>query len=252
MDQAAVLAAFDEQLRNTVGDDRRSERVGRVIRHLSEREDGWSGIEWSDLDETNADDVIAEQVRYFSERGRSFEWKYYAYDRPADLPERLRAAGFQPDEAEALMVADATELPEIGPPSGVHFVEASDEDALRHVQAVHDKAFGGDHGPMIESLRSQVAAGVVVPVLAMAGDTPVCAARVDFHTGTEFASLWGGGTVPEWRGRGIYRAMVSYRARLALARGYRYLRTDALPTSRPILEKLGFVQLTTTVPYTLS
>jgi hypothetical protein len=44
---------------------------------------------------------------------------------------------------------------------------------------------------------------------------------------------------------------VSYRTRLATDRGYRYLRTDALPTSRPILEKLGFVQLTTTVPYPL-
>jgi GNAT superfamily N-acetyltransferase len=249
MDQSAVLAAFDEQLRS---DARDNERAGPVIRHLSEDPNGWSGVEWSDLDETNADDVIAEQVRYFAERGRSFEWKYYAYDRPADLPERLRAAGFQQDEEEALMVADATELAEIPPPQGIHFVEVSDEDGLWHVQAVHDTAFGGDHGPMIESMRGRVATGAIVPVLALADDTPVCAARVDFHAGTEFASLWGGGTVPEWRGKGIYRAMVSYRARLALDRGYRYLRTDALPTSRPILERLGFVQLTTTVPYTMA
>jgi GNAT superfamily N-acetyltransferase len=127
----------------------------------------------------------------------------------------------------------------------------SDEDGLRQLRNVHDIAFGGDHGPMVEEIRRRLPLGTVVPVLAMAGDEPVCAARVDFHVGTDFASLWGGGTVPEWRGRGIYRAMVSYRTRLATARGYRYLRTDALPTSRPILEKLGFARLTSTVPYTL-
>ena len=29
------------------------------------------------------------------------------------------------------------------------------------------------------------------------------------------------------------------RARMAVARGYRYLQVDALPQSRPILERLG-------------
>ncbi|MGH3762223.1 GNAT family N-acetyltransferase [Actinophytocola sp.] len=87
-------------------------------------------------------------------------------------------------------------------------------------------------------------------VLAMAGGTPVCASRVDFHAGTDFASLWGGGTLPEWRRRGIYRAMVGFRARLAAERGFSYLRIDAQPTSRPILEKHGFVRISTIVSFT--
>ena len=72
-------------------------------------------------------------------------------------------------------------------------------------------------------------------VVAMAGDVPVCAGRVEFHRGTQFASLWGGGTAAAWRGRGVYRAVVAYRARLAAERGYRYLQVDALPDSEPIL-----------------
>jgi GNAT superfamily N-acetyltransferase len=86
-------------------------------------------------------------------------------------------------------------------------------------------------------------------VVAMAGDEPVCSARAEFLPGTDFASLWGGGTLPGWRGRGIYRALVAYRAQLAVARGYRYLQVDAMPASRPILERLGFTCLAHTTPY---
>jgi GNAT superfamily N-acetyltransferase len=253
MDHAATLAAFDRQLRNVVRptlDGGTFERVGPVIRCVSPNPDGWSGVEWSDLNESNADDVITEQLRYFAERNRAVEWKYYAYDQPADLPDRLRAAGLEPGEEEALMVADVDEVPDLPVPEGIRIVDVSDEHGLQKVKAVHDAVFGGDHTPMIDSMRQRLHTGAVGPVLALAGDEPVCAARVDFHVDTDFASLWGGGTLPEWRGKGIYRAMVSHRARLARGRGHRYLRTDALPTSRPILEKLGFVRLTTTVPYT--
>jgi GNAT superfamily N-acetyltransferase len=253
MDHAAALAAFDAQLRNVVRptlDGGHFERVGPVIRCVSPNPDGWSGVEWSDLDESTADAVIAEQIRFFTEARRDFEWKYYAYDKPADLPERLLKAGLVPGEEEALMVADVADVPDIPSPEGIRLVAVSDEDGLQQVKAVHDAVFGGDHTPMIDSMRERLPSGAVAPVLALAGDEPVCAARVDFHVGTDFASLWGGGTLPEWRGRGIYRALVSLRTKLAVERGYRYLRTDALPTSRPILEKLGFVRLTTTVPYT--
>lgn len=66
---------------------------------------------------------------------------------------------------------------------------------------------------------------------------------------TEFATLWGGATAAEWRGRGIYRAVVAYRARLAKQRGRQYLQVDASDDSRPTLERLGFVAVTTTTPF---
>jgi GNAT superfamily N-acetyltransferase len=72
---------------------------------------------------------------------------------------------------------------------------------------------------------------------------------VRFPSGTEFATLWGGATLREWRGRGIYRALVAERARLAAERGCRYMEVDASDDSRPILERLGFTAVTTTTPY---
>ena len=83
----------------------------------------------------------------------------------------------------------------------------------------------------------------------MAGDAPVCGARMELRPGTDFAGLWGGGTDPRWRGKGIYRATVAHRARIAAERGYRYLQVDASDDSRPILDRLGFSTLCTTTPY---
>ncbi|MEO7059706.1 MAG: GNAT family N-acetyltransferase, partial [Lapillicoccus sp.] len=86
-------------------------------------------------------------------------------------------------------------------------------------------------------------------VVAWAGHTPICSGRLELHHGTDFASIWGGGTLPEWRGRGVFRALVAHRAREAAARGFRYLQVDASPESRPILGRLGFVELATTIPF---
>jgi GNAT superfamily N-acetyltransferase len=83
----------------------------------------------------------------------------------------------------------------------------------------------------------------------MARDEPVSSARTEFVAGTDFAGLWGGGTLPQWRRKGIYRALVRYRAELAAGRGYKHLTVDASDQSRPILERIGFECLAITTPY---
>jgi len=62
---------------------------------------------------------------------------------------------------------------------------------------------------------------------------------------------WVGGaaTLPEFRGRGIYRALTSARARSAIGHGKRYINSDSTEFSRPILERSGLVKVTTTTPY---
>ena len=64
-----------------------------------------------------------------------------------------------------------------------------------------------------------------------------------------FARLLGGSTLPQWRGRGIYRALVAVRARCAAARGVKYLQVDASDDSAPILRRLGFHAVTTATTY---
>ena len=53
--------------------------------------------------------MVAEQATRFEAVGQPWEWKYYSYDLPTDLPERLRAAGLSPDPVEALLVSSSVD-----------------------------------------------------------------------------------------------------------------------------------------------
>lgn len=253
MEAAAVLAAFDAQVRrgaSYTGDG--VERDGRVVREVR---DDWAGVVWSDLDEHSADAAIAAQVRHFRARGGPWEWKLHSHDRPADLPRRLRAAGLRAEPEESVLVAALDEL-ELEPdvPAGVELVAVEDERSARALVALQDEVFGSSHPGMVDALvaalaqRPTGAAGVV----AVAAGTPVAGGRVEFAPGSQFASLWGGCTRRDWRGRGVFRALVAHRAALAAARGYRWLHVDASAESRPILLRLGFTEIAKTTPYVLA
>jgi GNAT superfamily N-acetyltransferase len=255
VDIDAVRTAFDEQIRRKPEPDEpgavveADEGVLRWVAPGSET----SCIIWSALTDSTADTVIAAQKAYFTTRGTPVEWKYYDYDQPADLPARLMAAGFDPDDDEMMLVAETSAIDSrVVLPDGVRLVPVTDEAGLAALIRVGDLAFGDHRSPELgDRLRGQLKSSpeTIQMVVAMAGDEPVSAARIEFVGGTDFAGLWGGGTVPAWRGKGIFRALVAYRAGLAAARGYRYLQVDALPTSRPILQRLGFEPVARTTPY---
>jgi len=77
----------------------------------------------------------------------------------------------------------------------------------------------------------------------------VGAGRLEPVAGTEFAGFWGGATAEAWRDRGIYRALTAVRARSALAAGKTLIHSDSTVYSRPILERSGFLKVSTTTPY---
>ena len=253
METAAVLAAFDEQMRRRpkAGPAERVEIDEHVTRVVSDS-GGWSGVVWSDLSAADADAVIAAQIRRFAWSSQAWEWKQYSYDRPDDLPGRLQAVGFVPDPAETVLVAEIAGLAlEPDPPAGVELVPVTGQGAADALVAVHDEVFGGSHDAIgravLQGLGMQPCP--VAAVIAMAGGTAISAGRVEFPEGSDFASIWGGGTLPDWRGRGVFRSLVAYRAALARERGYRYLQVDASPESRPILQRLGFAVIAETTPY---
>jgi GNAT superfamily N-acetyltransferase len=214
----SLLQLFDEQVRKPNQPD------GLFIG------DGWSAVL-----RPPADGNVELLVARMREIPGHVEWKYYSHDGP-ELRERLLAAGLEPEDEETVLVADAASIPP--PPGDVELRLATDE-----FVELAQRVFGRSHGSGLPELS--------VAVVAVVDGRPVSGGRVDFEDGVEFAGLFGGITLPEYRGRGLYRAVVAERAALARERGYRWLYSDSLPTSRPILERLGFVAITTTTPFVL-
>lgn len=249
MDVHAVLAAFDDQVRRNP----RSGSFGHDGTVTWSEEPGWDGVIWSDLDTASADAAIAAQVARLADAREPWEWKYYSYDQPPDLPERLLRAGFTREPDETLLVAEIADLAlAADPPEGVRLHLVRDDADVEAVVRVHDEVFGGDNHHLGAALIAGLSQDppTVAAVLALAGPIPVAAGRVELTAGSDFAGLWSGGTVPAWRGRGVFTALVAARARLAAAAGFRFLQVDASAQSRPILVRLGFTELATTTPFT--
>jgi GNAT superfamily N-acetyltransferase len=268
LDDRQLLEQFDRQVRRAAGAAPPGFRYDQVqdpapMTMLTPIGDvSWGGgVFWCDLDESNADAAIAAAIEHFRPSGRDFEWKHYGYDRPADLADRLAAAGLRAEGEETLVVGEVAvvrdRLAAAGDPTGITVRRLSEDDKARaldwqRINVLHSTVWEEDSSDQIQAVAAEHLAdpaGMSV-WLAESGDgTVVCAAWVRFHQGTDFASLWGGSTLEAYRGRGIYKALVARRAAEAAERGYRFLQVDASPDSRPILERLGLRTLTSTTPF---
>ncbi|MGC8473474.1 MAG: GNAT family N-acetyltransferase [Candidatus Dormibacteria bacterium] len=260
LDRRQLLAAYDLQVRPTehrgLPPGVRAEPDGPIVRVVGRKEGFISAPRELGLSGDQVDALIRRQRDFFAARAEAVEWKLRSHDLPADLPERLTAAGFLPQEQETVLIGLAKRMAAAGspPPAGIEVREAEGEPDLRRIAAMESAVWGEDRSWLADDLLSRKRAdpdGLRILVAAW-GDEVVSAAWLEFNPGTEFAGLWGGSTATGWRRRGIYRALVATRARLAAAAGYAYLQVDASPQSRPILERLGMVKVTSTTPYVWS
>lgn len=251
MDRRALLALYDHHERREARPAGwRVEITPHTVRHVgAPGEPSW--VLWSDLADADADVVIAAEQAHFAALGQGFEWKHFGHDAPADLLERLLEAGFVAEESEALMVLDLSAAPAWLEQHDGHDVRALGlegwDDVARVLVAVWPDFAEG----FVPRFRAEIEAAPerVRLFVAYVGEAPVAAAWVvDGGPTSPFLGLFGGATLAEHRGQGLYRALVAARARFARTRDKHYLTVDAGPMSAPILERLGFVRLTTTTP----
>ncbi len=258
---ASLLAAYDAQLRG----------VAEVQGSLSWDRSGplWRGlfpdsgfVSYESLEALGTveavDALVGETVAYFAAipQVTEFEWKTRGHDWPDDLGSHLRAHGLEPVEVETVMVGEASSLAvDVDLPVGLSVRRVDDlaeperEAVIREASAMQHDVFGaGPSGDEVLDRLDRVG-GAETFWVAEADGRVVSAGRLNRVEGTEFAGLWGGATLPEWRGKGIYRALTAARARFALAEGVRYIHSDCSAMSRPILERSGLVAVTTSTPY---
>ncbi|NBE81768.1 GNAT family N-acetyltransferase [Micromonospora rubida] len=258
LDAMTLREAYDNQLKAWVPDPLPAgvtvERDGPLVRILGLDHGGFLGYrDLGGLTGAALDELIARQVEIFRARGEQVEWKLHGHDEPADLADRLRAAGFVPEERETVVIGPVAPLAAALPvvPEGVRLREVTARADLDRIVAMEEEVWNESRGHLADGLEREIAAGPqsITVVVAEAGETVVSAGWVRYVPGTGFATLWGGSTLEGWRRRGIYRALVGHRARLAAQRGRTLLQVDASDDSRPILERLGLVPVTTTTPY---
>lgn len=243
MTTTELLALYDiEERRQVRIPGFRREETPQLVRMIDEAGE-YAYIAWSNLQPEAVDAAIEAEMAHFSALGQEFEWKTYSHDVPTNLMERLQAHGFMVEENEAIMAIDLTDLgPAPVPTAHLRIRRIDDPLDMGDYGIVERQVWGDDTntfiGHLSVSLRDHPDYQSIY--VAYVDDRPVSAARVNFSIGSSFASLWGGSTVKEFRGRGIYSAMLDLRLREARARGYSFATIDAGPMSRPIVERRGF------------
>ncbi len=256
-DPAALLRVYDDQLRTDAETPGAIsvERLGPL--RLATFPGGRGFISYRDLDGADAATVrgwVGEALAHFAADPAvvDVEWKTRGHDVAPGLHDALIDHGFVPGEAESVMMGPAAGLADDRePPEGVALRRVTDEADVRAMSAMADEAFGDPVSTRrADDLLFRLSRddGMELWVAEVDG-VMVSSGRLEPVAGTDVAGVWGGATLPAWRGRGIYRALTAVRARSALRLGKTVLHSDSTEYSRPILERSGLVKVTTTTPY---
>jgi hypothetical protein len=250
------LAAYDDQLRGDAEapSARAVERLGplRLMRFT-----GRGFITYRDLggaDAAAVGELVEQALAHYRDDPSiaRVEWKTRGHDHAPGLHDALVRNGFEPDEPESIMIGEARLLAvDVALPAGVELRRITTEADVRAMASMQDEVFGSSIADEVaESMLRQLRLGSGTELwVAEARGQIVCAGRLQPVEGTEFAGIWGGATRPEWRRRGIYRALTAARARSALILGKKLINSDSTEDSRPILERAGLVKVSTTTPY---
>lgn len=253
------LAAYDEQLR-TEAETLGAEAVSVLgPLRLVTFGGGQGFITYRDLDAADADQIrrlVGEALAHYQADPTitQVEWKTRTHDHAPGLHESLLAHGFAAEEPESIMIGAAERLAvDVPLPEGLTLRRITDESDVRAMTAMSATVFGdsaAEEAAMAEALLHRLTLDDGMELwVAEADHRVVSAGRLEPVPGTEFAGIWGGSTLTEWRGRGIYRALTAARARSALRMGKTLIHSDSTEYSRPILERSGFLKVSSTTPY---
>ncbi len=252
MNKSQLIDLYDQELRKEIEyPDMRREVTPDVVRYIDTSDIGEGMVTYSRLTEASVDRVVQEQVQFFGSIGQDFEWKVYDYDKPHDLKDRLEAYGFIIEEVEAIEILDLASAPEILWQPVRHTIRRiNDPEKLLDVQKIQQQVWEEDASWVLHLLGDalRLYPERMSVYVAYVDEKPASSAWIYFPKNSLFASLWGGATIPAFRNRGLFTALLAVRAQEARARQVSFLTVDAMPMSRPILEKFGFQMIASSYP----
>ncbi len=251
MDAKQILALYDQDRKEVEIFDMQREESSHIVRHISS--DGSGLIIYSSLNSANVEKVIREQVSHFEDKACDLTWIVYQHDTPANLKDRLLAHGFEAQEPEATLFLDLNHIPQgLLQPVRHDVRRIDDPDNVDDVLTIRQRVWQGSSGRQRRQLAKRLvdAPHSLCLYVAYVDGKPASTAQVSFYPQRPFASLVRAATLPGYRGRGLFTALVTILVQETRQRGIRFLDTDASAMSRPILEKLGFQPLTWAHPCT--
>ena len=258
-DRSRFLAAYDDQLRTDA--ETPSAVAVSVLGplRLVTFAGGRGFVTYQDLGRADADGirrlVTAALAHYQADPEIvRVEWKTRAHDRAPGLHQSLLDQGYVAAEPESILIGAAQrQAVDVRLPDGVTLRQVTEGSDVRAMTAMSAQAFGDpvtEEAAMADALLRRLTLDDGMELWVAEADTHVISAgRLEPVPGTQFAGIWGGSTLKEWRGRGIYRALTAARARSALRMGKTLIYSDSTEHSRPILERYGFLKVSTTTPY---
>ena len=201
-------------------------------------EPGWNVAQRFRFEAGELGEVRDEIHGHLRDRGRTAcSWEVGTHARPSDLVDRLHALGLEDDDPTAVAIGMVLSEAPAAPPPGVEVRRVETDDEFFEAERIAAIAFGGPD-PRRRPYEPDPSSRIY---LAYVDGKPVARGSASF--GERGATLFGGSTLPEARGRGAYRALVAARWDDAVDRGTPVLVTQAGPMSRPILVRLGFREL---------
>jgi len=245
MDLKQILKLYDQDRKVIRLFGMKREEGSHLVRHISPNGDGM--IIYSNLNSSIAEEVIRDQITHFENIGCNFSWVVYQHDTPRNLKDLLLLHGFRVEDPEAIMVLSIEDLaPALLEPIHYDVQRIEDINKIDDVITIRQQVWQGDYSSAGQTLAKRLidAPQSLGLYVAYVDGKPVSTAQISYYQQGQFAGLVQAATLPDYRGRGLYTALVAIRTQEAKRRGIRFLDTDASPMSSPILEKLGFQWLT--------
>ncbi len=214
-----------------------------LVKFVSNREHG-SCISYSNIKANELSQRITSEIDYFSQLKLSFQWHSYSTDTPNILEKHLVQQGFIPEDTSSFMILDLSAID--GQFSGTDMcIEVSDKQGIQDAVRVQKRVWGADcHTQASHLIRLKEECPQKIHIYVIYQDEkPVSSAWLMCNPDSPFGSIWAGSTLPQYRGKGFYSALLGKRIQDAKAKGLQYLTIHASKMSKPLVEKQGFTEV---------
>jgi GNAT superfamily N-acetyltransferase len=246
-----LLVRYDKDLRIRVAYPEARKEITRDVVRIIRKAPGMNVVAFTFANETKLHDVIHREVEYFAPMNQPFTWKVYDHDLLPNLKDELASHDFASDDNPAdVMVLDVNKAPtELLQPVKTDIRRITNVDGLKDVICVLDKVWGGHNAWVNERLGGHLQVPDYLSVyVAYVDDQPASIAWTYFPRG-QFATLFAGSTIAEYRKQGLYTSLLATRIQEIRERNYHYAVVETGAMSRPIVAKHGFQHLTTVYDY---